>query len=82
MRPTVRAANPAGKSPGRTKRVTVTATISPTIENKPNCANPGKPEKSIALKPQIDVSTPRRNVGQMRSNVVSGGLSGATWVNR
>ena len=68
-----------GSSAGSTQRVTATATSSPAMENRPSCASPVKPENSIALKPQIEVSTPRRSVGQMRSNAapraaVGGGL--------
>jgi hypothetical protein len=50
--------------------------------NSPSCANPSKLDSSIAEKPQIEVSTPNRSVGQMRAIVASTGLSGAVWVNR
>ena len=39
------------------------------MENSPSCARPGKPDSSMAEKPQIDVSTPSRSVGQMRASV-------------
>ena len=61
-----RASKPAGMSAGSTQRVTRTAAISRRSEKSPSCASPGKPERSIALKPQIDVATPSRSVGQMR----------------
>ena len=55
---------PAGSSAGSTKRVTAAAATSPTIEYSPSCASPGRPEKSSAENPAIEVSTPRRTVGQ------------------
>ncbi len=47
--------------------------------NSPSCAKPSKLDSSIAEKPQIEVSTPSRSVGQMRARValdraVRGGL--------
>ena len=75
-------ANRAGSMAGSTHRVTQTATASPVIVNKPNCANPSKLDSNIAEKPQIEVITPSRSVGQMRSSVRSTGLSGAVCVNR
>ena len=75
---TTGALNPAGSNAGSTERVTVTATMRPTIEKSPSCARPGKPEKSIAPKPQIDVTTPSLNVGQMRLSVLWGGTPGVS----
>ncbi len=54
----------AGASRGSTKRVTRAAVASPTMEYSPNWASPGKPESSSEAKPQIEVSTPSRTVGQ------------------
>ena len=56
--------------------------ISPAMENSPNCASPGKPDSSMAPKPQMDVSNPNRNVGQMRASVSSGVVPGVICVNR
>ena len=49
------------------------------IVNSPSCAKPSKLDSSMAEKPQIEVSTPSRSVGQMRAIVafdgaVRGGL--------
>ena len=51
---------------GRTKRVTRAAVRTPASEYRPSWARPGKPENSRAPKPQSDVATPRRIVGQKR----------------
>jgi hypothetical protein len=67
---------------GNTQRVTATATRSPVIEKRPSCTNPVKVENSIALKPQIETSTPSCKVGQMRGKVASGDVPGAVWVKR
>jgi hypothetical protein len=75
-------ANPCGSSAGSTQRVAATATTSPVIENSPNWASPVNPENSIALKPRIEVSTPRRSVGHIRSSAARGGTPGAECVNR
>jgi hypothetical protein len=72
----------AGSSAGSTQRVTQTATARPLMVNSPSCAKPSKLDSNIAENPQIEVRTPSRSVGQIRSNVRSTGLSGAVWVNR
>ncbi len=50
--------------------------------NSPSCASPLKPENSIALKPQTEVSTPSRSVGQIRFSVSRGASSGVARVKR
>jgi hypothetical protein len=52
------------------------------MENNPSCASPVKPENSIALNPQMEVSTPSRIVGQIRSSAWCGAMPGAVCVNR
>ena len=71
-----------GSNVGRTQRVTLTAMMSPAMENRPSWAKPVKLENSMALKPAMEVRTPRRNVGQMRASVRSGELPGAVCVKR
>ncbi len=75
-------ANWLGSSVGRTQRVTLTAITRPAMEKRPSWAKPVKLENSMALNPAIEVSTPRRKVGQIRVSVLSGDVPGAVWVKR
>ena len=63
------AKNPRGTKCGSTKRVVAAAPMSPVMENSPNCAKPVKLENSMALNPAMEVSAPKRKVGQMRRSV-------------
>ena len=36
----------------------------------------------MAAKPQMEVNTPNRNVGQIRASESAGGVPGVIWVNR
>jgi hypothetical protein len=44
---------------GKQKRATNAAITMPTIDIRPNCISPAKPDSIIATKPALDVSTAR-----------------------
>ncbi len=48
--------------------------------NRPSWAKPVKLDSNIALKPHMEVSMPRRRVGQMRGRVAAGSAPGAVCV--
>ena len=77
-----RTVNPGGSSAGNTKRVTSTAVTSPAMEKSPSWPNPGKPDKSIAANPQIEVNSPNRSVGQIWASESAGDVPGVICVNR
>ena len=63
MADTSRIRKSVGSRCGNTKRVTAAAAMSPAIEYKPSCANPGKLDSSSEENPTMEVSTPSRMVG-------------------
>ena len=52
------------------------------MEKSPSWPNPGKPDKSIAANPQIEVNSPNRSVGQIWASESAGGVPGVICVNR
>ena len=77
-----RTVNPGGSRAGNTKRVTSTAVTRPAMEKSPSWPNPGKPDKSMAANPQMEVNSPNRSVGQIWASESAGGVPAVICVKR